>query len=101
MEQDYWWLLALGTVFSVGVTVLFLYALFLGLRKRRWWPLVIVLTVWLAGMVAYSGWDGERRRENARRRADDLVGQHLQRTPPPPRAAAPDGHLAPQRTPLV
>ncbi|MEM9386593.1 MAG: hypothetical protein AAGA68_16160 [Pseudomonadota bacterium] len=86
MEQDYWWLLALGTVFSVGVTVLFLYALFLGLRQRRWWPLFIVLTVWLAGMVAYSAWDGERRRENARRRADELLSQ-MQRpaVPRPPK----------------
>ncbi|MEO0423960.1 MAG: hypothetical protein AAF184_16600 [Pseudomonadota bacterium] len=98
MEQDYWWLLVLGTVFSVGVTVLFLYSLFLGLRKRRWWPLFVVLTVWLAGMVAYSGWDGERRRENARRRADELVGQHLERNTPQPRAIARDGRLTLRRT---
>ena len=82
MENDYWWLLVLGTAFSVGVTVLFLYSLHLGLRKRRWWPLVVVVSVWLAGMVAYSGWDGERRRENARRRAEPLTSSIMPLCPP-------------------
>lgn len=90
MELDYWWLLVLGTGFSVGVTVLFLYALYLGLRKQRWWPLLIVLSAWLAGMVAYSGWDAERRRDNARRRAEELTSARL----------GPECALAPCHAPL-
>ncbi len=81
--ENYLWLLVLGTAFSVGVTVLFLYSLYLGLRRRRWWPLLVVVSVWLAGMVAYSGWDGERRRENARRRAEPLTSSITTPCSPP------------------
>ncbi|MEO0972988.1 MAG: hypothetical protein AAFX85_07820 [Pseudomonadota bacterium] len=81
MDGNYWWLLTFGTVFSVGVTVLFLYSLHLALHRRVWWPLLLVISLWLAGMVAYSGWDGERRRDDARRRADELTSAALTTAP--------------------
>ncbi len=72
MGEDYWFLFVFGTVFTIAVSVLFLYTLHLGLRRRRWWPLIAVSAVWLIGMVAYSAWDGAERRDSARRRAAEL-----------------------------
>ncbi len=72
MSSDYWFLFTFGTVFTISVSLLFLYTLHLGLRRRRWWPLVVVSVVWLIAMVAYSVWDGAERRDGARRRAAEL-----------------------------
>ena len=75
MTAQYWTLFVLGGVVSGGATIAFLYSLARGLRGRGWELAVLVAAVWLAAMVAIAGWDSEQRREEMRRRAQDLAPQ--------------------------
>ena len=69
MSSDQWLLFIAGGLVSFVGAAVFLYTLHLGLRQRRWWPLIVVSMVWLAMMVAYAAWDSGNRRDEGRRRA--------------------------------
>lgn len=51
---------------------LFLYAMWLGLNRNRWWPMGIIATVWVVAMAAYSLWDGKERQSAQRQRIETL-----------------------------
>lgn len=51
---------------------LFLYAMWLGLNRNRWWPMGIIATVWVVAMAAYSLWDGKERQSTQRQRIETL-----------------------------
>lgn len=69
MNTPTWALLIGGAVFTVGALAGFLFALAHGLRTQRWWPLGLIVTLWLAAMAGYSLWDGAERRALAHERA--------------------------------
>ena len=72
MSQSGWLLFIGGSLFTIVAMALFLYAMWLGLNRQRWWPMGIVATAWVLAMAAYSLWDGKERQATQRQRVDTL-----------------------------
>lgn len=69
MTAASWWLVIGGAIFTIASLLAFLFALTRGLRTQRWGALGTIVALWVFAMAAYSLWDGEERREQARERA--------------------------------
>lgn len=54
MPDTQWLLVVAGGALISLATVLFLFALWLGLHKKVWWPLAVVSTFWLFAMSIYA-----------------------------------------------
>ena len=85
MNDSPWLPFAAGSIISLGATLFFLYALHLGLTRRRWWPLAAIVCGWIILMAAYSLWDsgsdahGSRKRIQSERVPDSPGGMVLRR----------------------
>ena len=66
-------LVFLGTSFTVFSLLAFLFALRLGLRHKKWWPLVVITVLWLIAMGAYALLESGTGPDSSRQR----IGQTL------------------------
>jgi hypothetical protein len=73
LGAEHWFLFYFGGAFSLIAAALFAFTLHHGLHRHRWWPMTLVVAVWLALVITIVGWDSEGRRSDGRRRAEELV----------------------------
>jgi len=70
MSSSSWLLLVAGTVFTTLAVLLFLFALRLGLHRKRWLPLILVTMLWLLAMTLYALMDSSNLDSSSRQRID-------------------------------
>ncbi len=74
MNASPWLPFAVGSIVTLGSVAFFLYSLWLGLNHRRWWPLGVVVFVWVVMMAAYSFWDSGSTAHGSRQRILSAIG---------------------------
>ena len=80
MTASPWLPFAVGSIVTLGSVAFFLYSLWLGLNRRRWWPLGVIVFVWIVMMAAYSFWDSGSTAQGSRQRIQSAIGAPTLRT---------------------
>lgn len=78
MNSASWFLLLAGSAVTTLAVMLFLFTLWLGLHRNKWWPLIIVTAAWLLAMTVYALVDSSNFEGSPRQRiGQQAQGPHL------------------------